>query len=80
MFSDPEHYDNHVEVCLQHASRSDGTPKDLLAKYILRLYSDSHDVKYVQYPNGRYVVRLDSLPVDRKTNYQVLGTLWFIVK
>jgi len=72
MFSSPDHVGEHVKVCYQHSHKSDGSLKDQLSPYLLRMTSDSLDVKYLQYPNGRHVVQIDRLPVEQKTNYQMI--------
>lgn len=73
MFSSPEFAKEHVRVCYQHSHNSDGQLKELMASHILRLTTDvdNTDVKYLTFPSGRHLARLDNLPVATTTNYQV---------
>ena len=71
MFSSPEHSRKHVTVCYQHSHQADDSLRDLLAPYILRMFSNDQEVKYFSTPNGRHIVQIDNLPLrNHRTNYQ----------
>ena len=70
MFTNPDQAQHHVTACYQHSRRSDGELKDALAEFVLRMSSDSLNVKYASFKNGRKFVQIDNLPSTNQSSNQ----------
>ena len=70
MFTSPDQAQHHVTACYQHSRRSDGELKDALAEFVLRMSSDSLNVKYASFKNGRKFVQIENLPSTNQSSNQ----------
>ena len=70
MFTCPDQAQHHVTACYQHSRRSDGELRDALSEFVLRMSSDTLQVKFLMSNNGRRSVRLDNLPSTKQSNLE----------
>ena len=70
MFTCPDQAQHHVSACYQHSRRSDGELRDALSEFVLRMSSDTLQVKYTASINGRRFVRIDNLPSTKQPNFE----------
>lgn len=69
MFTCPDQAQYHVSACYQHSRRSDGELRDALSEFVLRMSSDSLQVKYTTSNTGRRFVRMDNLPSTHQNKF-----------
>ena len=70
MFTCPDQAHHHVTACYQHSRRSDGELREALSEFVLRMSSESLQVKYTTSNNGRRFVRIDNLPSTNSTDLE----------